>query len=114
MKNYKVLDILSKFLLIVFILTVPIAQAVDLNQPMTPEEQSQFDQILIPVMKIYNFIKYAASVIAVIALLFAGISYMFSAEDIRKRDTSKNMAAYVLMGLAIIWAAPIAVNMLIG
>ncbi|MBI2657619.1 TrbC/VirB2 family protein [Candidatus Woesearchaeota archaeon] len=70
--------------------------------------------MLTPVSKIYTFIKYAASLAAAIALLVAGVNYMFSGSDIKKRDTSKHMAAYVLIGLAVIWAAPFVVNLLIG
>lgn len=89
------------------------AQA-SLGTTITPEDKAKFDEILTPVAKIYNFIKYAASLVAVIALLFAGISYMFSGNDIRKRDTAKNMATYVVIGLVVIWAAPFVVNMLIA
>ena|SRR3989338_821773 len=90
------------------------AHAADLDTTISEADKAKFDEILTPVAKIYNFIKYAASLIAVIALLFAGISYMFSGNDIRKRDTSKNMAAYVLIGLVVIWAAPFVVNLLIA
>ena len=86
--------------------------AAELNAPISPEDKATFDQILTPVMKVYNFVKYAASVVAVIFMLFAGISYMTSGSDIRKRDTAKNIAAYVLIGLFVIWAAPFAVNYL--
>ena len=89
------------------------AQA-DLDAPISAEDKAKFDEILTPVTKIYNLIKYGASLVAVIALLFAGISYMFSGNDIRKRDTSKNMAAYVFIGLVVIWAAPFVVNLLIA
>ena len=107
-------SMLLKFFIIVVVLAMPVAQAVELDQEISSEDKAQFDQMLVPVMKIYNFIKYAASVIAVIALLIAGISYMFSSNDIKRRDSSKNMAAYILIGLVIIWGAPVAVNMLIG
>ena len=103
-----------KLLLITSLFAMPIVQAVDLNEPITPDEQAQFDQILVPVLKVYKFVKYSASVVAVIALLFAGISYMFSGNDMRKRDTSKNIAAYVLIGLTIIWAAPVVVDVMIA
>ena len=107
---------LSKFLLVVFLFAVPnvTAQTASLDTSITPEEKQQFDEILTPIMKMYNFIKYTASLIAVIALVFAGISYMFSGSDVRKRDTSKHMITYVLIGLTVIWAAPFAVNMLIA
>ncbi len=88
--------------------------AASLDTPISDADKAKFDQILTPVAKIYNLIKYATSLVAVIALLFAGINYMFSGNDIKKRDTSKNMAAYVFIGLTVIWAAPFVVNMLIG
>ncbi len=110
-----------RYLMYFIILTLPLVTAYNVRADTAPldteistEDKSKFDEILTPVMKIYNFIKYAASVIAVIALLFAGISYMMSGNDVRKRDVSKNMAAYVLIGLVVIWAAPFVVNLLIA
>lgn len=106
-------EMVFKFFIIALLTTTNVVYAVELNTTITPEEQAQFDSILIPVMKIYNFIKYSASVIAVIALLFAGISYMSAGNDPKKRENSKNLAGYVLIGLVIIWAAPFVVNILI-
>jgi len=83
------------------------------NTTITAEDKAQFDEVLKPVNKIYNFVKYTASILAAIALLFAGIMYMFSGTDIKKRDTAKGMATYVIVGLVVIWAAPFAVNILI-
>jgi type IV secretory pathway VirB2 component (pilin) len=111
--NFTWLKVLG-YLLVLMIPTLNVVHAADIDTTISDEEKEQFDEILTPVMKIYNFIKYTASLIAVIAMLFAGISYMFSGNDIRKRDTSKNMAAYVLIGLVVIWAAPFAVNLLIS
>jgi len=59
-------------------------------------------------------VKYAATVIAVIILLFAGVSYMTSGNDPKKRDTAKNMVMYVVIGLIVIWAAPLVVNFIVG
>ena len=111
---WAILSHLSKFLLVVLVFAVPVTQAADLDTTITNEDKQKFDQILTPIGKIYNFIKYAASLIAVIALLFAGISYMFSGNDVRKRDISKNMAAYVVIGLSVIWAARFVVNLLVA
>ena len=111
---FSIWKILPFFLL----LTMPIisvrAETADLDTTISAEDKAQFDQMLKPVIKIYNFIKYTASVIGVIFMLFAGISYMASGNDIRKRDTSKNMATFVVMGLDVIWAAPYAVNLLVA
>lgn len=94
-------------------LPVVFADRADLDTELSAEDRAQFDEILTPVMKIYNFVKYIASVIAAIALLGAGISYMGSGNDPRKRETSKNIAMYVVIGLVIIWAAPLIVQLLI-
>ena len=115
--NWNWIRVLSYFL----ILLIPLLNfagtahaAASLDTTVSDADKAKFDQILTPVTKIYTFIKYAASLIAAIALLFAGITYMFSGNDIRKRETSKHMAAYVLLGLGVIWAAPFVVNLLIG
>jgi len=64
-------------------------------------------------MKIYNFVKYISSVVAAIFLLYAGITYMTSGGDPKQRDQAKSIAGYVVIGLMIIWAAPIIVGVLV-
>lgn len=88
--------------------------AVDFSQPISDGDKQTFDQILEPVMKVYNLVKYCATVLAVIVLLFAGISYMTAGDDPRKREMAKNMAMYVIIGLIVIWAAPLIVNFIVG
>jgi len=95
------------------IVSATTGQNADLNTTITPEQKAQFDQILQPVTKIYNFVKYIATAVAAIFLLYAGITYMTSGGDPKKRDTAKNIAAYVILGLIVIWAAPLLVNLLI-
>ena len=73
-----------------------------------------FDEILKPVQAIYDLVKYAVTIIAGLVLLFAGISYILSGSDPMKREKSKNMVMYVLIGLAIIWAAPFIVKLILG
>ena len=107
------LNLLAKFLpfLLCAVLVSPsIVLALDFDDDISSEDQDTFDSILEPVMKIYSLVKYAASVIAVLVLMFAGISYMTSGSDPRKRDQAKNMATYVVIGLFVIWAAPMVVN----
>ena len=96
------------------LIVLPMATAVDFNQDISEEDQATFDQILQPVMKVYNLIKYIASVIAVIVLLFAGITYIMSGSEPAKREKAKNMAMYVVIGLFVIWAAPLIVNFITG
>ena len=117
MKNLMVngLDMITwlcKFLIVTMFATVPFVKAQDLNQPITDAQRQQFDQMLVPVANIYNFIKYTLSFIGAIALLWGAGNIMFSGNDIRKRETGKVIVASAIVGLAITWAAPYAVNML--
>mgnify|MGYP001480127926 CR=1 FL=1 len=102
------------FVIFVVALMLPGVFALDFSQPISSSDQSTFDQILVPVMKIYNFIKYAATVIAVIVITFAGINYMTGGDDPKKRENAKSMATYVVIGLFVIWAAPLIVNFIVG
>jgi hypothetical protein len=77
-------------------------------------DTATYDQILQPIQAIYDLVKYAVTIIAGLVLLFAGISYITSGSDPIKRDRAKNMIMYVLIGLAIIWAAPFVVKLVMG
>jgi len=73
-----------------------------------------YDEILKPIQAIYDLVKYAVTIIAGIVLTFAGISYITSGSDPGKREQAKNMIMYVLIGLAVIWAAPLIVKLVMG
>ena len=76
------------------------------NGTISDQDRRTFNTILEPVLRIYNLIKYAATFIAVIVLVLAGVSYITSGSDPKKRESSKSTIMYVFIGLAIIWAAP--------
>ena len=99
--------------LIFLLLIIPQLVSAQFDDPISPEDQATFDQILEPVLKIYNLVKYVATFIAVIVMLFAGITYILSGSNAGKRENAKNMVIYVAIGLFIIWAAPIFVQFLI-
>ena len=102
-------------LLLLFLLpSMVLAQQPDLNTTLTPQEKATFDQILKPVMKIYNMVKYIATAIAALILLLAGINYMVSGSDPKKRDNAKAMTMYVVIGLLVIWAAPLVVSFIVS
>jgi cation transport ATPase len=73
-----------------------------------------YDQILQPIQAIYDLVKYAVTIIAGLVLLFAGITYIMSGADAGKREQAKNMIMYVIIGLAVIWAAPFIVKLVLG
>lgn len=101
-------------LLLLMLLFLPSVMAVDFDEELSSEDKATFDGILEPVMKIYNFIKYSATAIAVLFLVFAGVNFITSGGDQAKREQSKNMATYIIIGLVVIWIAPLLVNFLVG
>lgn len=102
-------------ILLLVLIALPMAVlAVDFGGDISPEDQATFDGILEPVMKIYNFIKYAATAVAVLFLVFAGINFIMSGGDQAKREQSKAMATYIIIGLIVIWIAPLIVTFLVG
>lgn len=108
--------ILFVLLLLALLVTPPVLavdQQANIDTQITQDEKDQFDAILAPVFKIYNFVKYIVTVVAAIFLLYAGISYMTSGNDPKKRDTAKKTASYVIIGMLVIWATPLLVGLLI-
>jgi uncharacterized membrane protein len=74
---------------------------------------ADFEEILAPLTTIYDLVKYAATVIAGLVMLFAGITYVASGSDPGKREKAKNMVMYVIIGLIVIWAAPFVVDLIL-
>jgi len=98
------------FLTLAVIMSHLVLGAIDFNKPLTAEEEAQFDQILAPVMKIYSFIKYAATIAGVLMLVFSGITFVTAGGEQSKKEKAKNMAAGVVIGLILIWVAPLVVT----
>ncbi|MFA6089605.1 MAG: pilin [Candidatus Woesearchaeota archaeon] len=101
------------FIFVLLLIAMPFVLADDIPKP-TEEDKAQFDQILTPVVKIYQFVQYAALVIGALIFLISGIVYMTSGHDPKQRETAKNMATYVIIGLVLICAAPFIVKLIIG
>jgi len=80
----------------------------------TAADTATYDQILQPIQAVYDLVKYAVTIIAGLVLLFAGITYIISGSDPGKREQAKNMIMYVIIGLAVIWAAPLIVKLVMG
>ena len=73
-----------------------------------------FEEILQPLTTIYDLVKYSATAISGIVMVFAGINYITSGADPMKRENAKNMIMYVIIGLMVIWAAPFVVSLILG
>ena len=99
--------------MLLLFLSLPAVMAVDFDQELSDEDKATFDNILEPVMKIYNFIKYAATVLAVVFIVFAGVTFIMSGNDQAKREQAKMMATSIVIGLIVIWVAPLIVGYLV-
>ena len=99
---------------LILVLTItPTLAVIDLSEEISSTDEAAFDEILEPVMDIYNFVKYIATAIAALVLVGAGIVFMLSGSDPAKREQAKNMIMYVIFGLVIIWIAPLIVEYLV-
>lgn len=75
-------------------------------------ESADVSAITAPLNKIYDLVKAVISVVAVLAITFAGAKFMFSGDNIQAREGAKSMLGYAIAGLVIIWIAPLLVNFL--
>ena len=69
-------------------------------------------QITEPLNKIYDLVKAVISVVAILAITFAGAKFMFSGDNIQAREGAKSMLGYAIMGLVVVWIAPLMVSFL--
>jgi RsiW-degrading membrane proteinase PrsW (M82 family) len=68
--------------------------------------------ITAPITKIYDLIKGVVSVLGIIAITIAGAMYMFSGSNIQSRENAKHMVSYAIVGLVLVWIAPLIVGYL--
>jgi len=72
----------------------------------------EVEEITAPLNKIYDLVKAVISVVAILAITFAGAQFMFSGDNIQSREGAKSMVLYAVIGLVIVWVAPLLVNYL--
>jgi RsiW-degrading membrane proteinase PrsW (M82 family) len=68
--------------------------------------------ITAPITKIYDLIKGIVSILGIIAITIAGALYMFSGSNIQSRENAKSMVSYAIIGLVLVWIAPLMVGYL--
>ena len=105
---------IQALLIALFLFASPLIMATSFEDGISAHDKATFDQMLEPVLRIYDFVKYSATIVSVLILLFAGVTYMMAGDNPAKKEQAKNMITYVLIGLVVIWAAPMLVNFMIG
>jgi hypothetical protein len=96
------------------VILLAIFASIILMQLVSSADTATYDEILKQIQAIYDFVKYAVTIIAGLVLLFAGITYITSGGDVGKREKAKSMIMYVILGLIVIWAAPFIVKLVLG
>ena len=73
---------------------------------------AEVDQIVEPITRIYDLVRAVVSILGIIAITVAGAMYMFSGSNIQARENAKGMVSYAVVGLVLVWVAPLLVNYL--
>ncbi len=109
MNDWSYPRIIDFFLLVVvmsmsFVMPVVHAQTTD---------TSAYNEILKPIQKIYDLVRYAATLLALLGFAFAAIQLIIAGTNTGKREKAKTMMASIVGGLFVIWAAPLVVPYLL-
>ena len=75
------------------------------NYTPTQEQEQAMQEIEGKFLGIYWFIRNIITVVAVIAIAYAGLKFMTSGDDPIKRNESKNLMMAIIVGVIIVWAA---------
>ncbi len=75
-------------------------------------QQATISQITQPITNIYDLIKAAVSILGIIAITLAGAMYMLSGGNVGQREQAKSMVSYSIIGLVLVWVAPLIVSYL--
>jgi len=90
------------------------AAEIDFHQGLTTEQQSSFENMSKPLITLYSMLKYFASVGGAIYLVIAGIGFMTAGSNSKNRDEAKMKATGVVLGLVVIWIAPMLVTIMMA
>jgi len=69
-------------------------------------------EITEPLTKIYDLVKAAVTIVALIAITYAGGKMAMSGDNIPAREGAKSILTYSIAGLVMVWVAPLLVNFL--
>lgn len=111
------LKILVNILSFLFIITSPIIDvkaANDYYQPLSSGDKALFKEMFKPLFNFISLIPYAASVAAIFYILYAGFNMVTAGYDSAKKEQSKTMIALTIIGLGVVWAAPLFIDYLLA
>ena len=97
------------FLALMFLAPMVLSQDVTL----TPEQQEAKDQLENAVWVIYDIFKYVATAVGALLIAFAGLKFMGAGNDPMQRNQAKTWITYIVVGLVLIWLAPVIAQALV-
>ena len=109
------LKTLLPLLLLLTLMAVPLVLAEpDFEQDLSASEKAKADEVLTPIILLYRYLTYGATVIGIMVIVYAGIMLMIAGDEQAKKQRSKNMIVGVVIGLILIWSAPLIIDILAG
>lgn len=101
----RIIDFLVFFAVISLSFVMPVVHA--------QTDTTAYNEILKPIQKIYDLVRYAATLFALLGFAFAAIQLIIAGTNTGKREKAKAMMASIVGGLFVIWAAPLVVPYLL-
>lgn len=73
---------------------------------------STTDAIMAPINKIIDLGKLLISGVAILMIMIAGGKFLLAGDNMQGRDQAKTMLSYCVIGLVVVWVAPLMVTYL--
>lgn len=112
----KKLDLAIRFFFLIIIVVMPalsVKAGINYYEP-SSKDIKVYNELLEPVFKVLNFVKYAGTIVAVLYLFMTAITFITSGNNIGIREANKSTLTFIIIGLVIIWGAPTIVNFLMA
>ena len=97
--------------LLVLMLALPVVLAQDVE--LTAEQQEAKEKLENAVWVIYDIFKYVATAAGALLIAFSGLKFMSSGNDPMQRNQAKTWITYIIVGLILIWLAPVIAQALV-
>jgi len=72
----------------------------------------EVEQITEPLNRIYDIVKGVVTIVALLALTYAGGKFMTSGDNPQAREGAKGVVTSAVIGLVLVWIAPLLVSYL--
>ena len=113
MNKLKTLVNILSFLFLITSQITDVKAANEYYPPLGNSDKTMFKEMFKPVFNFLGLIPYAASVAAVFYILYAGFNMVTAGYDAEKKEQGKATIGLTILGLGVVWAAPMLVDYLL-